>query len=135
MHRKEFVLRRLARGAGASMTVLATLPIADRTQAQDGDAGQPVPHCEPVSIAPVGLGPAGFFGGQVHTDGTRVIVAAEGSAFIFGNHPLGWVVEHEFSDVLAWVATLANLVDIDLSAVSERYRHGCPKCGNLPCSC
>ena len=44
-------------------------------------------------------------------------------------------LEHEFSDVLAWVATLANLVDVDLSVVSERYRNGCPKCGNLPCTC
>jgi NTP pyrophosphatase (non-canonical NTP hydrolase) len=38
-------------------------------------------------------------------------------------------LEHEFSDVLAWVATLANLVDVDLNAVTERYRDGCPKCG------
>jgi len=37
--------------------------------------------------------------------------------------------------VLAWVATLANLADIDLDAISERYRNGCPKCSNLPCSC
>jgi NTP pyrophosphatase (non-canonical NTP hydrolase) len=44
-------------------------------------------------------------------------------------------LEHEFSDVLAWVATLANLVDVDLDTVSERYRNGCPKCGNLPCTC
>jgi NTP pyrophosphatase (non-canonical NTP hydrolase) len=44
-------------------------------------------------------------------------------------------LEHEFSDVLAWVATLANLVDVDLSVVAERYRNGCPKCGNLPCTC
>jgi NTP pyrophosphatase (non-canonical NTP hydrolase) len=44
-------------------------------------------------------------------------------------------IEHEFSDVLAWVATLANLVDVDLSAVVERYRDGCPKCGGTPCAC
>jgi NTP pyrophosphatase (non-canonical NTP hydrolase) len=44
-------------------------------------------------------------------------------------------MEHEFSDVLAWVATLANLVAVDLSVVIDRYRDGCPNCGNLPCTC
>ena len=44
-------------------------------------------------------------------------------------------IEHEFSDVLAWVATLANQVDVDLSVVVDRYRDGCPKCAALPCAC
>jgi len=44
-------------------------------------------------------------------------------------------IEHEFSDVLAWVASLANQVGVDLTAVVERYRDGCPKCGAIPCSC
>ena len=44
-------------------------------------------------------------------------------------------LEHEFSDVLAWVATLANLVDVDLTGVVDRYRDGCPKCGAMPCTC
>ncbi len=42
---------------------------------------------------------------------------------------------HEFADVLAWVATLANLVEIDLDQALERYAGGCPKCGELPCAC
>ena len=42
---------------------------------------------------------------------------------------------HEFSDVLAWVATLANQMGIDLSAAVERYANGCPRCATLPCSC
>jgi NTP pyrophosphatase (non-canonical NTP hydrolase) len=42
---------------------------------------------------------------------------------------------HEFGDVLAWVATLANQMDIDLSEAIERYRHGCPRCDALPCAC
>ena len=41
----------------------------------------------------------------------------------------------EFADVLAWVATLANQVGVDLSAAVERYAHGCPRCGSLPCVC
>ena len=44
-------------------------------------------------------------------------------------------LEHEFSDALAWLASLANLVDVDLSAAMERYVDGCPKCGRTPCGC
>lgn len=42
---------------------------------------------------------------------------------------------HEFSDVLAWVATLANQLDIDLTAAVARYANGCPVCSTLPCRC
>ena len=41
----------------------------------------------------------------------------------------------ELADVLAWVATLANLVGIDLESAVSRYAHGCPKCGAMPCRC
>lgn len=44
-------------------------------------------------------------------------------------------IEHEFSDVLAWVATLANQLDVDLTTVVDRYRDGCPKCASIPCGC
>ncbi len=44
-------------------------------------------------------------------------------------------VEHEFSDVLAWVATLANQVGVDLTSVVDRYQKGCPKCSSIPCEC
>lgn len=43
--------------------------------------------------------------------------------------------EHEFADVLAWVATLANQMDIDLELAVARYRHGCPTCNHSPCAC
>ena len=42
---------------------------------------------------------------------------------------------HEFGDVVAWVATLANQVGVDLADAVARYAHGCPRCGSLPCSC
>ena len=42
---------------------------------------------------------------------------------------------HEFGDVIAWVATLANQMGVDLSLAVERYRNGCPRCGALPCAC
>ena len=43
--------------------------------------------------------------------------------------------QHEFADVLAWVATLANLVGIDLDQAIGRYADGCPKCAARPCAC
>ncbi len=43
--------------------------------------------------------------------------------------------EHEFADVLAWVASLANQMDVDLTAAVERYARGCPRCHAVPCAC
>ncbi|MCU1395684.1 MAG: hypothetical protein JWM34_4112 [Ilumatobacteraceae bacterium] len=42
---------------------------------------------------------------------------------------------HEFGDVLAWVATLANQMGIDLDEAVQRYADGCPRCHALPCAC
>ena len=41
----------------------------------------------------------------------------------------------EFADVLAWLASLAELTGVDLAAAAERYVDGCPKCGEVPCTC
>jgi NTP pyrophosphatase (non-canonical NTP hydrolase) len=41
----------------------------------------------------------------------------------------------EFSDVLAWLASLANLTGIDLEEAAGRYAAGCPKCAGSPCTC
>jgi NTP pyrophosphatase (non-canonical NTP hydrolase) len=42
----------------------------------------------------------------------------------------------EFADVLAWLATLANCVGVDLErAVQAKYGGGCPGCGQTPCAC
>ena len=42
----------------------------------------------------------------------------------------------EFADVLAWLATLANVVGVDLErAVEAKYGGGCPGCGRTPCVC
>ena len=44
--------------------------------------------------------------------------------------------EKEFADVLAWLASLANVVDIDLEkATLSKYPNKCPKCGLSPCEC
>jgi len=41
----------------------------------------------------------------------------------------------EFADVLAWIATLANIARIDLDGALRRFADGCPKCGGIPCRC
>ena len=41
----------------------------------------------------------------------------------------------ELSDVLAWVASVANLLEVDLDDAMARYADGCPKCHQRPCVC
>lgn len=48
----------------------------------------------------------------------------------------GEELEKEFADVAAWLASLANLMDVDLEAeFEELYGDGCPDCGEAPCVC
>jgi len=45
-------------------------------------------------------------------------------------------LEDEFADVLAWLASLANVVNIDLEdAALRKYDGKCPKCLKIPCNC
>ncbi len=45
-------------------------------------------------------------------------------------------LEKEFADVIAWLASLANIIDVNLEkAALEKYDNKCPKCGHLPCEC
>src|SRR3954454_16249626 len=42
----------------------------------------------------------------------------------------------EFADVVAWLATIANVANVDLSAaVARKYGGGCPGCGQFVCRC
>ncbi|MBC8352435.1 MAG: nucleotide pyrophosphohydrolase [Planctomycetes bacterium] len=42
----------------------------------------------------------------------------------------------EFADVLAWLTTIANVAEIDLSeAVARKYGDGCPGCHRFVCDC
>jgi NTP pyrophosphatase (non-canonical NTP hydrolase) len=42
----------------------------------------------------------------------------------------------EMADVLAWLATLANVRGIDLEAAFRaKYGAACPGCGTTPCAC
>ena len=42
---------------------------------------------------------------------------------------------HEFGDVFAWLASLANLAGVSLEDSVARYARGCPRCGASPCAC
>lgn len=42
----------------------------------------------------------------------------------------------EFADVLAWLATIANVTNVDLAdAVNRKYGSGCPGCNQFACVC
>jgi NTP pyrophosphatase (non-canonical NTP hydrolase) len=44
--------------------------------------------------------------------------------------------EEEFADVLAWLTTIANVAQVDLSAaIARKYGAGCPGCGRFVCVC
>ena len=44
--------------------------------------------------------------------------------------------EKEFADVIAWLASLANITGIDLErAAINKYSVKCPKCHQSPCQC
>ena len=42
---------------------------------------------------------------------------------------------HELGDVMAWLASLANQLDLSLEAAADRYAGGCPRCAGVPCAC
>ena len=42
---------------------------------------------------------------------------------------------HELGDVLAWLASLAEQLDLSLDDAAARYADGCPRCGAVPCGC
>lgn len=42
----------------------------------------------------------------------------------------------EFADVIAWLASLANVMNVDLEeAAINKYNNSCPRCGLTPCEC
>lgn len=42
---------------------------------------------------------------------------------------------YEIGDVFAWLVSIANILEIDVSKSLERYANGCPKCKKIPCNC
>jgi len=41
----------------------------------------------------------------------------------------------ELSDVLAWLASLADQLGLDLADAAQRSASGCPRCESRPCAC
>ncbi len=42
----------------------------------------------------------------------------------------------EFADVIAWLATIANVAGVDLgAALHDKYGSGCPGCDKFVCDC
>lgn len=45
-------------------------------------------------------------------------------------------IGEEMADVIAWLASLANILKLDLEEVAfHKYNGCCPKCGHIPCRC
>lgn len=45
-------------------------------------------------------------------------------------------MKEEVADVLAWLCSLCNILNIDLEeAVISKYGSGCPRCSSIPCRC
>lgn len=45
-------------------------------------------------------------------------------------------IKDEFADVLAWLASLANVLQVDLeTSAITKYNNKCPKCQKTPCQC
>ena len=45
-------------------------------------------------------------------------------------------LEAEFADVIAWLASLANIANVDLEkSALNKYGNKCPKCQYSPCRC
>jgi NTP pyrophosphatase (non-canonical NTP hydrolase) len=45
-------------------------------------------------------------------------------------------IEEEMCDVFAWLASLCNVLDIDLEDIaSKKYAKVCPRCLRSPCEC
>jgi len=56
-----------------------------------------------------------------------------GEALHSGNEK---TLQDEFADVLAWLASLANVINVDLEAAAlQKYADRCPKCLKTPCDC
>jgi NTP pyrophosphatase (non-canonical NTP hydrolase) len=44
-------------------------------------------------------------------------------------------LREEFADVLAWLVTLANVMNVDMEDAIRKFTEGCPGCGKLACTC
>ena len=62
------------------------------------------------------------------------VIAKNGS--VINNPKTKQALKLELADGLAWLLSVANLVEIDIEeAFYEKYPHACPRCLKNPCQC
>jgi NTP pyrophosphatase (non-canonical NTP hydrolase) len=44
-------------------------------------------------------------------------------------------MKEELADCLAWLLSVASILNIDSEEAMTKYRQGCPKCHATPCTC
>ncbi len=44
-------------------------------------------------------------------------------------------MKEEIADTLAWLLSVASILEIDAETTMEKYKNGCPKCKKIPCRC
>ena len=45
-------------------------------------------------------------------------------------------IAEEMADIIAWISSIANLMDIDIqTSLYSKYPNKCPKCNKNPCNC
>jgi NTP pyrophosphatase (non-canonical NTP hydrolase) len=44
-------------------------------------------------------------------------------------------IREEFADCLAWLLSVASILEVDAEAAMDKYKNGCPKCRKTPCVC
>ncbi|UJG42752.1 MAG: nucleotide pyrophosphohydrolase [Candidatus Heimdallarchaeum endolithica] len=46
------------------------------------------------------------------------------------------IIQNEIADIVAWIFSIANLLEIDMEAsLLNKYPMKCPRCKNNPCIC
>jgi NTP pyrophosphatase (non-canonical NTP hydrolase) len=41
----------------------------------------------------------------------------------------------ELADVAAWLVSMASIAGVEIEEAVKKYENGCPKCGEIPCTC
>ncbi len=44
-------------------------------------------------------------------------------------------IKEEVADTLAWLLSVASILNVDAETAMEKYKDGCPKCHKKPCIC
>ena len=66
----------------------------------------------------------------------KILVVGELHQDLFYKNNAYSELADEIADVFAWLCSVANLLEIDVSgAFYEKYSDVCSKCNNSPCDC